>query len=345
MQDAKTPITVKSTFERLQEAGYPRAYVTKLLPDWWDNSLFKTSAGAFQFALILKQRLGLDVSFGQDGDLAIQPRATHANFKRRVDTQVEELNVAAGLGTALARLAVFASTASYRDLPNDPLVLNGMVRGLSGRECVDFEGLLDLCWGHGIPVLFLKEIPRNTKKMTGMAVMVDGRPAILLGSGHDQKSRQLFVLAHELAHILCGHVQDNGVLIDEEIADVNEGLEGRAQVVRDDQENEADTLAFRLIRNGQLDIIRRIPRQASAATLAAAAMRIGRENGIDQGHLILSYAKEHDDWMRAAQALRFLPEANGAIDVLRQRCMSNIDFSAITAESSEHLLVMQGFAE
>ena len=65
MQDAKTPITVKSTFERLQAAGYPRAYVTKLLPDWWDNSLFKTSAGAFQLALILKQRLGLDVSFGK----------------------------------------------------------------------------------------------------------------------------------------------------------------------------------------------------------------------------------------------------------------------------------------
>lgn len=345
MQDAKTPITVKSTFERLQEAGYPRAYVTKLLPDWWDNSLFKTSAGAFQFALILKQRLGLDVSFGPDGDLAIQPRAARANFKHRADTRVEELNVAAGLGIALARLAVFASTASYRDLPNDPLALNEMVRNLSGRGCVDFEGLLDFCWRHGIPVLFLKEMPKNTKKMTGMAVMVDGQPAILLGFGHDQHSRQLFVLAHELAHILCGHVQDNGVLIDEEIADVNEGLEGRAQVVRDDQENEADTLALRLIRNGQLDIVRRIPRQTSAATLAAAATRLGRESGIDQGHLILSYAKEHDDWMRATQALRFLPQASGAIDVLRGRFMRNIDFSAITAENSEHLLAMQGFAE
>lgn len=344
MQDAKTPITVKSTFERLQAAGYPRAYVTKLLPDWWDNSLFKTSAGAFQFALILKQRLGLDVSFGQDGDLTIQPRAARANFKHRADTRVEELDVAAGLGIALARLAVFASTA-YRNLPNDPSVLNEMVRTLSGRECVDFEGLLDLCWGHGIPVLFLKYMPKNTKKMTGMAVMVDGRPAILLGFGHDQKSRQLFVLAHELAHILCGHVQDNGALIDEEIADVSEGLEGRAQVVRDDQEREADSFALQLIRNGQLEVARRIPRQASAAMLAAATFRLGRESGIDQGHLILSYAKEHDDWMKASQALRFLPPTAGAIDVLRERFMNNIDFSAITAESSEHLLAMQGFAE
>jgi hypothetical protein len=79
--------------------------------------------------------------------------------------------------------------------------------------------------------------------------------------------------------------------------------------------------------------------------LAASAFRFGRESGIDQGHLILSYAKEHDDWMKATQALRFLPQAAGAIDVLRERFMNNIDFLAITAESSEHLLAMQGFAE
>ncbi|MGL4316098.1 MAG: ImmA/IrrE family metallo-endopeptidase [Pseudomonas sp.] len=345
MQDAKTPITVKSTFESLQEAGYPRAYVTKLLPDWWDNSLFKTSAGAFQFALILKQRLGLDVSFGQDGDLAIEPRAARANFKHRANTRAEELNVAAGLGIALARLAVFATNEPYRDLPKHPLDLYELVRGRSGRPCVDFEGLLDLCWSYGIPVLFLKEMPRHTKKMAGMAVMVDGRPAILLGFGHDEQSRQLFVLAHELAHILCGHVQDNGALIDEDIAGVSEGLEGSAQVVRDDQEREADAFALQLIRNGQMEIIRQMPRTQSATTLAAASLRLARDRGIDQGHLILSYAKENDDWIRGTQALRFLFPTTGAIDVLRDRFLRNIDLSAITEESAEHLLAMQGFAE
>lgn len=345
MQDAKTPITVKSTFESLQAAGYPRAYVTKLLPDWWDNSLFKTSAGAFQFALILKQRLGLDVSFGQDGDLAIQPGAARANFKHRADTRVEELNVAAGLGIALARLAVFASARPYEGMPGNPLELSEMVRASSGRDCVDFEGLLDFCWGHGIPVLFLKDMPKNTKKMAGMAVMVDGRPAILLGFGHDQPSRQLFVLAHELAHILCGHVQDNGALIDEDIADVSEGLEGRAQVVRDDQEREADAFALQLIRSGHVDIVRQIPRQQSATVLAATALRLGRQFNIDPGHLILSYAKEHDDWIRAAQASRFLPQAAGAIEALRDRFLSHTDLSVVTDESAEHLLSMQGFRE
>ena len=342
MHDAKTPITVKSAFESLQAAGYPRAYVTKLLPDWWDNSLLKTSSGVFQFALILKQRLGLEVNFGQDGILAIEPGAARASFKHRADTRVDELNVAAGLGIALARLAVFATREPYSELPADPSTLYDLVRAHTGRLTVDYEGLLDLCWAHGIPVLFLKAMPRNTKRMTGMAVMIDQRPAILLGFNHVQHSKQLFVLAHELAHILCGHVQDNGALVDADIADVREGLEGEVQVRRDDQEREADAFALGLIRNGQMTILRQLPRQASAAILAAAAMRLSQETGIDQGHLILSYAKAHDDWIRATQALNFIEQRVGAIDLLRQRFVANTDLKAISDESAEHLLSMQG---
>lgn len=344
MHDAKTPITVKTAFESLKAAGYPRAYVTKLLPDWWDNSLLKTSAGALQFALILKQRLGLDVSFGQDGDLAIEARAARANFKHRAGTDADDLNVAASLGIALARLAIFVTREPYRQLPADPSAIYHLVRERTGRACVDFEGLLDLCWMCGIPVLFLKDMPKNTKRMTGMAVMVDGRPAILLGFHYAQHSKQLFVLAHELAHILCAHVQDNGALVDEDIADVSEGLEGRAQVRRDGQEREADAFALSLIRNGQMDVIRQIPRQASAATLAAAAMRLGHAHGIDHGHLIMSYAKEHDDWIRANQAMGFVQQAIGAIDLLRDRFIKNANLSAIAEEGGEHLFAMQGFA-
>lgn len=342
MHDAKTPITVKSAFESLQAAGYPRAYVTKLLPEWWDNSLLKTSSGVFQFALILKQRLGLEVNFGQDGILAISPGAAHASFKHRADTQIDELNVAAGLGIALARLAVFAARAPFAELPADPSRLYDLVRAHTGRPTVDYEGLLDVCWAHGIPVLFLKDMPRNTKRMTGMAVMVDGRPAILLGFSHVQHSKQLFVLAHELAHILCGHVQNNGALIDEDIADVREGLEGQVQVRRDEQEREADAFALGLIRNGQMTVQRQIPRQASAATLAAATMKFSQETGIDQGHLILSYAKAHDDWIKATQALNFIEQRVGAIELLQQRFLANTDPSAISEESADHLLYMQG---
>lgn len=344
MQDAKTPMTVKAAYECLQAAGYPKTYVNRMLPDWWDNSLLKTSAGALQFALILKQRLGLDVFFGQDGNLAINTQAPRASFKHRADTGADELNVAAALGIALARIAVRATRNPYVELPREPMAIYAMARSAGGGKSLGLEELLDLCWAYGIPVLFLQEVPRKTKRMTGMAVMVDNRPAILLGFEYTQHAKQLFVLAHELAHIVCHHVKQNEALIDEEISQVAEGLEGRAQLLRDDEEREADEVALELIRNGNIDIARELPRQSSSATLAAQAMSLGRSTGIDHGHLILSYAKMHDDWIRATQALNFIEQRIGAVDLVREKFLQNVNLELISDESAEHLLAMQGIS-
>ena len=342
MQDAKALITVKSAYDSLQAAGFPKSFVDRMLPEWWDNSLLKTSAGALQFALILKQRLGLDVFFGQDGQLAINAQAPQASFKHRADTSADELNVSAALGIALARIAVRATRNQYGELPPDPSTINAMARN-TRDDAMGFEGLLDLCWAHGIPVLFLKDLPKKTKRMAGMAVMVDGRPAILLGYDYAQHAKQLFVLAHELAHIVCRHVEDNGALIDEEITQVVVGLEGRAQSQRDAQENEADDLALRMIRNGNMDVVNQFSRASSAVALAAQAMSLGKATGIDQGHLILSYAKLHDDWMRANQALNFIEQRIDAVALVQEKFIANVDLDAISDESAEHLLTMQGF--
>lgn len=343
MQDAKALITVKSAYESLQAAGFPKSFVDRMLPEWWDNSLLKTSAGALQFALILKQRLGLDVLFGQDGQLAINAQAPQASFKHRAGTSADELNVSAALGIALARIAVRATRNPYGELPRDPWAIYAMARDTCGAASMGFEGLLNLCWAHGIPVLFLKDLPKKTKRMAGMAVMVDGRPAILLGYDYAQHAKQLFVLAHELAHIVCGHVEDNGALIDEEITQVVVGLEGRAQSQRDAQENEADDLALMMIRNGNMDVVNQFSRASSAVALAAQAMALGKGTGIDQGHLILSYAKLHDDWMRANQALNFIEQRIDAVALVREKFIANVDLDLISDESAEHLLTMQGF--
>ena len=343
MREATTPITVKSAFDSLKAAGYPRPYVERLLPDWWDNSLFKTSAGAFQFAMILKQRLGLNVQFGQDGALEIQMAAPQARYKRRSDTHEEELNIAASLGIALARLAIFCTSIPYEPPQADPLAIRALVLSESKKTFVDFEGLLDLCWFCGIPVLFLKGMPKNTKRMTGMTVNVDGRPAIILGFNTAQHSRQLFVLAHELAHILCGHLEDNGVLIDEDISGVTDTLLGSQVVRKDGEEREADAFALALLRNGHTNPVREMGRPDSAATLASSAMSVGRAHAIDPGHLILSYAKEHDDWARANQALNFMPNPIGAIELVEQKFRANTVLESLSEENQEHVLFIQGF--
>lgn len=343
MHDAMNPLTVKGAFETLKAAGFPRPYVERLLPEWWDNSLFRTSAGAVQFASLVNQRLGLDVNFETSGNLAIQTSAPNARFKHRKDTREGELHVAAHLGVALARLAVFGSKRPYRPLPEGPMQLGAAVRGRSGRNRVDFEGLLDICWDHGIPVLFLRELPRNTKRMTGMAVNVSGRPVIVLGYNSKQTGKQLFVLAHELAHILLGHLRNNEVLIDEELTNVSEGLSGAATAKRDDEEKQADAFALTLLRNGHTSPQRQLGRIDSAAVLASSAYSLGETLGVDPAHLILSYAKEQDDWMRANQALSYIPHEAEAMEMIRDAFLVNTSQDALTKENLDYMMQLQAF--
>ncbi|WP_457322146.1 hypothetical protein, partial [Stenotrophomonas sp. P5_B8] len=99
-------VTVKSAYHALGEAGYPKSFVSRLLPDWWDNALFKTSSGAIEFASILKQRLGLDVRFGDSGELEVLASNRPARYKKRAATLVSELQVCSSLGMALGKLAL-----------------------------------------------------------------------------------------------------------------------------------------------------------------------------------------------------------------------------------------------
>ena len=208
---------------------------------------------------------------------------------------------------------------------------------------VGFEGLLALCWAQGIPVLFLKDLPKTSKRMTGMAVSVQGRPAIVLGFNSPQHARQLFVLAHELAHIVCGHVGENGVLIDEDIAEVTDALAGSDATRKDAEEKEADSFALALLRNGHTNVLKAIGRPDSAAVLASNAVIAGEQLGVDPGHLILSYARENDDWARANQALGYIADPRGAIEVLNQWFMQSTDLGALSDENREHVLAIQGF--
>ncbi|WP_178129134.1 ImmA/IrrE family metallo-endopeptidase [Pseudomonas sp. ANT_J12] len=345
MDDASIPVTIKSAFSSLKAAGYPRSYIEKLLPDWWDNSLFKTSAGALQFALILKQRLGLEASFGLEGQLLIQSDPRGARFKRRSGTKESELCVAAGLGVAMTKLALFCSKTTYTPPTCNPTLLREEILSINGNNHVDFEGLLKLCWSHGIPVLYLKDLPRASKRMTGMALSVDGRPAIVLGFSSTQHPRQLFVLAHELGHILCGHLGKDGILIDEDIVEVTDTLIETNNQRKDTEEREADAFALALIRNGHQDPLSSMGRVGSATALAAKAAVLGQELGIDPGHLILSYAKDHNDWARANQALEYSPSQPSAINVVGRYFQDGVSLDALSLENQKYLLSIQGFGE
>jgi len=340
-----TPITAATAFQQLSRAGYPQNYIKRFLPDWWDNSLIRTSAGSLQFALILHQRLGLQIEFMPDGTIAIASEAPAARFKHRADTKESELTLAANLGLALAKTTLHAVRTTYRTLSSDPQKVRENCLGNSTCNVVSFESLLDLCWRHGIPVLFLNYLPRGSKKVTGMAVSINDRPAIILGFNHKQSARQLFVLAHELGHVLLGHVGQDSVLLDEELVEVQGNLEGSPEVPKDQQELEADSFALRLIRGHVDDPIEEIGSPKSSAALLASTVPVAKRYGIDPGHLILSYAKQNDEWMLANQALNFLPREADPLELMETQFKRNIDLDSMTSEHANYVLLTQGYSE
>ncbi|WP_337906885.1 ImmA/IrrE family metallo-endopeptidase [Iningainema tapete] len=89
---------------------------------------------------------------------------------------------------------------------------------LKTRQIINIEGLLEFCWNHGIPVVHFDGFPttQEVHKFDGMVAFVAQRPVIVISINRCSPARLLFILAHELGHIIKGHV-NNYAIVDEEI--------------------------------------------------------------------------------------------------------------------------------
>lgn len=340
-----TPITAKHAYEALKDLGYTKHYINKLLPDWWDNSLLKTSAGSLQFALILNQRLGIDARFDSQGTLSVSLDQSRTRFKHRLDTRSSELAQAAGLGRAIAKLALHELPIPKTDiLPADPLALRAYLLNRYSASSIDFDSMVDACWQFGIPVLHVESLPLLSKRPAGMAINIQGRPAIILGHRLEHKSRQLFVLAHELGHIALGHVKRDDILLDEDVVEVVENLGSQRASVQDSEEKEADHFALQLIRGSATLAPKRLfSVMASGAVLAVEALRSGAQLQIDPGHLLFSWAKETGQWASASTAITFLPNGHGAMATLRAKLLAYARLGSLSEENRQFLMAVQGF--
>lgn len=342
-EQKNTSISAGNAFNTLKKMGYSQGFIQKLLPEWWDNNLLKTSAGSFQFAMVLRQKLGIGVSFSDSGELLIHNQIDGVLFKHTKNTLPEQLVIAANLGYALGLLASLCIKKYANSLIRDPITLRNTIMRDFNKKNVDFESLLKYCWSIGIPVLFLNDLPKKVKKMMGMAAFCHGRPTIILGFKNNQASRQLFVLAHELGHIACGHVVPGHIMVDESIHDVIDSISDRSLSKKDKEEKEADEFALKLIRGNVIDPVANLDPKFNATSLAAYAILESDKLKIDAGHLILSYAKLYDDWSKANLAMNFIPNQSGALDVLKQQFLNNAILTHLSEDNEKYLISAQGF--
>ena len=134
--------------------------------------------------------------------------------------------------------------------------------------------------------------------MHAMVVRVDDRYAILLGRDSRYPAPVAFTLAHELGHVLLGHLE--GVPALAELKDPATATE------TDDQEYEADRFALTLLTSRpDPDIETSLP-DFNAPTLAKAVSRAAPQYKIEPGTLALILAHSRGAWPVAMSALKFI---------------------------------------
>jgi hypothetical protein len=218
------------------------------------------------------------------------------------------------------------------EIPRSALELREQL--LENRSWIDLEALVGHCWSIGIPVLGTTNFPRGALKPDGLAVDVGGRRVIVLTTGRTTAPWLLFLVAHELGHIACGHLETNSALVD-------------AKVDRDDsdsEEAEANTWAITLL-SGMPDIaFRATATWPNATELAREAQGLATRLQTDPGFIVLNYAHSMGNsfFAVANAALKLMPGTAGGDDRVRRLAREKLDWSRMGEDAAEFTSRMLG---
>ncbi|NLI84498.1 MAG: HigA family addiction module antidote protein [Propionibacterium sp.] len=160
----------------------------------------------------------------------------------------------------LQRAWVACVKASAQALEVSPYTRDGLEKlaeQLSGRarKPEEFSAFQALFAEVGVKLIYVQAFPGG--KLDGCALMVAGTPVIGVSGRWKRLDKVLFTILHEVAHVLLGHVSDNGQVIVDDLSEE-----------RRDDETEADRLAARLAISGPLPAV---PERPSAAWVQAQA--------------------------------------------------------------------------
>ena len=201
----------------------------------------------------------------------------------------------------------------------------------SGAPWVGLDHLLEYCWGIGIPVVQVSKLPAGATGFAGLCAVVENRPVIIVAAKNKQPAWLLFIVAHELGHICRGHLENNSVLIDEELA------EGEGQ---EDQEREANEFALEVLAAGRRYSAGHTRLKAPA--LATAARRLASKHQVDPGHVILNYGHTMKFWPVANAALNLVNTDADAPAMIAEAMARHLDAEEVPADSLDFLSLVTG---
>jgi Zn-dependent peptidase ImmA (M78 family) len=204
-------------------------------------------------------------------------------------------------------------------------------------------------------VVHVSNFPKVTgqKKFDGMVGEYGDRPVILIGNNRKSPAWLAFILAHELGHIICGHVKGSSI-IDEHILDIDE----HSDLDDDDkrQELEADHFAVELLfgrENARYDT----PSNLSPVLLVNHAKDNAQKDRVNPASIVLNYAwfkgkmatTEKDKksiWAITGEALKtFEDQPLTARQIINREMVKYLDWENLSSDNQELLERMTGLEE
>jgi len=226
----------------LRQAGISSRAIDAAWPNWWRDELADSASGRAELRFALARKLGMSPKglLGQRVEFVWDDSAKFKHLKAEDEGDRAALTA---FGLAVGRILINATKEGGSLVGFDAQILRQELLR-TGSAFVDLELLLSLCWSVGIPVIHLRVFPLEAKKMHAMVVSIGNRFAILLGKDANYPAPVAFTLAHELGHIVSGHLDGAPLLVD---------LQDPAFAKEpDEQEKEADGFALELL-TGRVD--------------------------------------------------------------------------------------------
>lgn len=329
----------KSIYESLKGLGLTRAQVRKLLPDWWPPEAEKHEDGVAELCVLIARRLSLDVQALMNGEIRQRPYATAVAFKHRAGATPQSLLASTSIATSLAHAVVASMVKPYLGVSARPEVFAAMAKE-SGDGVVSLSSLVEACWSVGVPVIPIPHLPVGIRKMDGAVIRVGDRPAIIISKKKSSRAWLAFIVAHEIGHIGCGHLERDGSIID---VSLQEQATYEAESSSDADEREADNYALALLGGAEIDReIKGWPEWASPVDLAVRAREKAHELGVESGHLVLRYAFQTKRWPDSMAALRFLSEDADAEALMKSTLSRNLNLDLVANDIRDLVCMITG---
>ena len=280
---------------RLQEAGLSDPLIEAAWPAWWSEDAADSQSALAELRFSLARKLGLSPESLYHDEVHFIWK-DEARFKNLSNETEDEKEILTSFGISIGRMLAQSTQLATSNVGISAQDLRIAI--LTSRPFIDLQALLATCWAIAIPVLHLRVFPLHAKRMHAMATRFGECYSVLLGRDANYPAPIAFTLAHEIGHIMLGHVAGAKALVD-----VGDPLD---QSMLDAEELEADRYALELLLGSSQPEIFTSVDKFNAPTLAGAALRHAAEFHVEPGTLALCLAYQRNLWPIALAAMKFI---------------------------------------